>query len=209
MFVPLLGRHTACNALAAIAVGAARWASTEDAIIESLAHADGPDMRLQLRKVNGVTLLNDAYNANPNSMRAALETLAVAAARRAGASRCSATCSSSGEHSERYHREIGELAAQQQASTCSSASGKKAQLDRRRRRRPRACDGRAIVRFPDAAAAARGVVRRVRERRPGPAQGIAAASAWKPSPRRSPTDGKQSARKARREEPQMSADARR
>src|SRR5688572_1512513 len=74
VFVPMLGKHTACNALAALAVGR-KMGLNEEAIIESLAHAHGPDMRLQLSRVNGVTLLNDAYNANPNSTRAAIETL--------------------------------------------------------------------------------------------------------------------------------------
>jgi UDP-N-acetylmuramoyl-tripeptide--D-alanyl-D-alanine ligase len=74
VFVPLLGRHTAVNALAAIAVGK-RFRLSDDDIIAGLAVAKGPEMRLQLQNVHGITLLNDAYNANPPSMRAALETL--------------------------------------------------------------------------------------------------------------------------------------
>jgi UDP-N-acetylmuramoyl-tripeptide--D-alanyl-D-alanine ligase len=74
VFVPLLGRHTAANALAAIAV-ARRVGLSEQSIIESLAAATGPDMRLQIQCIGGVTLLNDAYNANPASMTAALKTL--------------------------------------------------------------------------------------------------------------------------------------
>jgi len=74
VFVPLLGRHIASNALAAIAVGR-RMGLLEDVIVEALSHAHGPEMRLQLQRVRGITLLNDAYNANPASMRAALQTL--------------------------------------------------------------------------------------------------------------------------------------
>lgn len=74
VFVPLLGRHTAANALAAIAVGK-RFRLSDEEIIRGLATARGPEMRLQLNELNGVTLLNDAYNANPASMKAALETL--------------------------------------------------------------------------------------------------------------------------------------
>jgi UDP-N-acetylmuramoyl-tripeptide--D-alanyl-D-alanine ligase len=74
VFIPLLGRHTAANALAAIAV-ARRVGLAEDLIIESLAHATGPEMRLQIQHLGAITLLNDAYNANPTSMQAALKTL--------------------------------------------------------------------------------------------------------------------------------------
>lgn len=73
VFVPLLGRHTASNALAAIAVGR-RLGLSEDDIILSLAAASGPEMRQQLQNLGGVTILNDAYNANPASMKAAFET---------------------------------------------------------------------------------------------------------------------------------------
>lgn len=73
VFVPLLGRHTAANALAAIAV-ARRLGLSEDEVIDNLSRARGAEMRLQLEHANGVTVLNDAYNANPASMKAALET---------------------------------------------------------------------------------------------------------------------------------------
>jgi UDP-N-acetylmuramoyl-tripeptide--D-alanyl-D-alanine ligase len=72
--VPMVGKHVAINALAAIAV-ARRLGLTEESIAEALACAKGPEMRLELQHVRGLTLLNDAYNANPASMRAALETL--------------------------------------------------------------------------------------------------------------------------------------
>ena len=72
--VPLLGRHAAANALAAVAV-ARRLGVPEDAIVAGLAEASGPEMRLDLSEINGVKILNDAYNANPASVAAALETL--------------------------------------------------------------------------------------------------------------------------------------
>ncbi len=46
MFVPLLGRHTAANALAAIAVGK-RFRMSDEEIARGLATAKGPEMRLQ------------------------------------------------------------------------------------------------------------------------------------------------------------------
>ena len=108
-FVPLLGRHTACNALAAIAV-ARKLGLREDEIIENLAHAHGPEMRLQLKKANGLTVLNDAYNANPNSMRAALETV-VALPSQGRKVAVLGDMLELGDATERYHREIGEFAA--------------------------------------------------------------------------------------------------
>jgi UDP-N-acetylmuramoyl-tripeptide--D-alanyl-D-alanine ligase len=75
VFVPLLGRHTAVNALAAIAVGK-RFRLSDEEILAGLVVAQGPEMRLQLQQTPaGITLLNDAYNANPPSMKAALQTL--------------------------------------------------------------------------------------------------------------------------------------
>ncbi|HEY8665086.1 MAG TPA: UDP-N-acetylmuramoyl-tripeptide--D-alanyl-D-alanine ligase [Tepidisphaeraceae bacterium] len=109
VFVPLLGKHTAANALAAIAV-ARKMGVPEDAIIAGLSHARGPDMRLQLKKIRGITLLNDAYNANPASMRAALATLA-ALPTQGNRIAILGDMRELGESAGRYHREIGELAA--------------------------------------------------------------------------------------------------
>lgn len=106
--IPLLGRHTACNALAAIAVGR-RLGLSEEEIAEGLAHATGPDMRLQLKPVGDVTVLNDAYNANPASMRAALET---ASALPVNGRRIAilGDMLELGRSSERFHREVGQFA---------------------------------------------------------------------------------------------------
>jgi UDP-N-acetylmuramoyl-tripeptide--D-alanyl-D-alanine ligase len=73
--VPLLGRHNASNAAAAVAVGRA-LGLLDAQIAAGLAAARGPEMRLQVSLVRGITVINDAYNANPDSMRAALATLA-------------------------------------------------------------------------------------------------------------------------------------
>jgi UDP-N-acetylmuramoyl-tripeptide--D-alanyl-D-alanine ligase len=108
-FVPLLGRHTAANCLAAVAVGRAMGVCDE-AILAGLSQASGPEMRLQLKTIGGITVVNDAYNANPASMRAALETLR---SLRTNGRRVAVLgeMRELGLWAEQYHREIGRLAA--------------------------------------------------------------------------------------------------
>lgn len=74
-FIPLHGTHNAANALAAIAV-ARRLGLTDDLIARHLADVAPPPMRLAWTETGGLRFLNDAYNANPDSMTAALETFA-------------------------------------------------------------------------------------------------------------------------------------
>ena len=72
--IPLIGAHNACNAAAAVAV-ARRFRVDDDAIRRGLATATGAPMRLERRRVGTVELVNDAYNANPDSVLAAIGTL--------------------------------------------------------------------------------------------------------------------------------------
>jgi len=72
--IPLLGSHQAVNAVLALALGAELGldrASSE----RGLAECQPAKMRLQLWEHNGVRVLDDAYNANADSMLAALQTL--------------------------------------------------------------------------------------------------------------------------------------
>jgi UDP-N-acetylmuramoyl-tripeptide--D-alanyl-D-alanine ligase len=70
----LLGRHQVGNALMAIAAGAELGLSYAE-IATGLAACPPPKMRMQFWEANGVRVLDDAYNANTDSMIAALETL--------------------------------------------------------------------------------------------------------------------------------------
>ena len=72
--VPLLGRHQAINALLAIAVAAELGLQPEE-IRGGLLACPAPKMRLQLRTGERCRILDDSYNANADSMRAALDTL--------------------------------------------------------------------------------------------------------------------------------------
>jgi UDP-N-acetylmuramoyl-tripeptide--D-alanyl-D-alanine ligase len=107
----LLGTHNAVNAGAAVAVGR-RLGLSDAQIAAGLAAAKGPEMRLERIEAAGVRILNDAYNANPDSMRAGLDTLAEVGA---GASRRVAVLGDMlemGDHSEPEHRQIGSLLAE-------------------------------------------------------------------------------------------------
>lgn len=70
------GRHNVYNALAAAAV-ALYLELPIDEIVQGLTEARSSAMRMQsFVTAGGVHVINDAYNANPTSMRAAIETLA-------------------------------------------------------------------------------------------------------------------------------------
>jgi len=79
--LPLPGRHNALNALAAIAV-AQRMGFSQAEAAEALADFAGLEMRLERMSIGPVTVLNDAYNANPASVAAAAEALSSARAKR-------------------------------------------------------------------------------------------------------------------------------
>lgn len=72
--INLLGRHQVMNAMLAMAVAAELGLSRAE-IERGLAECQPPKMRMQLWEVNGVRVLDDAYNANADSMLAALQTL--------------------------------------------------------------------------------------------------------------------------------------
>ena len=72
--IKLLGRHQVVNALFAFAVGAELGLSRVE-IERGLADCAPAKMRMQLWNVNGIRVLDDSYNANADSMLAALQTL--------------------------------------------------------------------------------------------------------------------------------------
>lgn len=71
----LAGRHNALNALAAVAI-ARRFGLDDGAISHGLGTVEPEGMRLAPQRLGSVTVFNDAYNANPESMAAALQTFA-------------------------------------------------------------------------------------------------------------------------------------
>jgi UDP-N-acetylmuramoyl-tripeptide--D-alanyl-D-alanine ligase len=73
--IRLLGRHQVVNALLVVALAAELGLSRQEIEI-GLVECSPAKMRLQLFDLNGVGILDDAYNANADSMLAALQTLA-------------------------------------------------------------------------------------------------------------------------------------
>ena len=71
---PLLGKHQAGNAALALATGGGLGMDRKG-MVRGLTATPLPRMRLQLSERGGVRWLNDAYNANADSVRAALDTL--------------------------------------------------------------------------------------------------------------------------------------
>src|SRR6266852_3580780 len=107
--LPVPGLHMVQNAMLAVAAGRAFGLSLEEAAA-GLASAPLTKARLQIKEINGVQFLDDSYNANPDSMKAALQTLveldtdgkriAVLGEMR-----------ELGEETQRGHEEVGEEAA--------------------------------------------------------------------------------------------------
>ncbi len=105
------GHHNVSNALAGAAVGYAMGLPIED-VAEGLANVRPAPMRSEIRRWKGITFLYDCYNANPDSMRAALTLLA----NLGGGKRTIAVLGDMrelGAKEEQFHREIGVFVAKQ------------------------------------------------------------------------------------------------
>jgi UDP-N-acetylmuramoyl-tripeptide--D-alanyl-D-alanine ligase len=72
--IPLRGVHNVRNAMLALAVARELGVSVEDAA-RGLEAMVAPPMRSNMEQHGAATLINDAYNSNPGSARAALELL--------------------------------------------------------------------------------------------------------------------------------------
>jgi len=105
----LPGAHNASNLLLAFAAARCAGVTAEEAAA-GMCRFSMPGKRWETRSLGGVTIVNDAYNANPDSMRVALETF------------MRLPCSGRrmvvlgdmrelGDHAEASHREMGRLVA--------------------------------------------------------------------------------------------------
>lgn len=111
--LPLLGRHNVMDALAAVAVGEV-YGVPDEAIARGLEHLHMTGMRQEILHFGDVTVINDAYNASPASMKAGLEALRNVV-KNQGKGRAVAVLADMlelGSHSRKGHEEVGEWAGQ-------------------------------------------------------------------------------------------------
>lgn len=109
----LIGEHNVYNALSAIA-GAACYGVTLEESVKALATARLTGSRQEIIYIGDITFINDAYNASPASMEAALKTLAEAkkAAKNGRTIAVLADMLELGAISEDGHRRVGKWAVE-------------------------------------------------------------------------------------------------
>ena len=103
IFIPTVGEHNIYNAMSAILVGMRLGISLEE-IKQGLKNYKATKMRLDIVKNDKLTIINDAYNASPDSMEAALKILGRYKNRRVA---ILGDMFEMGEHAEYGHRLVG------------------------------------------------------------------------------------------------------
>lgn len=107
--IPTVGKHNVYDALAAFAAGLALDISPEN-IAAGLQNYTPAGMRQRIRTVAGVTVIEDCYNASPDSQKAALQVLSALPATRKIA--VLGDMLELGSFSEEAHRAVGAYAVQ-------------------------------------------------------------------------------------------------
>lgn len=107
--IPAIGKHNVYNALAAFAVGILLDIDAETAA-DALKTYEPSGMRQKVVEINGITSIEDCYNASPDSMKAGITTLA-------GIQACKKIAVLSdmlelGEYSEQAHYDVGTMVAE-------------------------------------------------------------------------------------------------
>lgn len=107
----IAGMHNVANALAVAAVGFVLGFEVNEIATALSTFEPRSSWRMELKEVAGITIINDAYNANPESMKAALETTQLLAQESGGRTFAFlGTMNELGDQSDAMHREIGQVA---------------------------------------------------------------------------------------------------
>lgn len=109
--VPTVGKHNVYDALAAFAAGLVCEIAPEK-IAVGLSRFAPAGMRQRIRNQNGITVIEDCYNASPDSQKAALNVLCATDAKRKIA--VLGDMLELGDFSETAHRTVGAYAAEKQ-----------------------------------------------------------------------------------------------
>jgi len=105
--IPAYGSHISALAPAAVVIGHLLEMSDEE-IKRGFLSYSSVEGRSKVTDSNGITLIDDCYNANPNSVKAALTSISDLEVRRVV---ILGDMLNLGEHSEKMHREVGAFAA--------------------------------------------------------------------------------------------------
>ena len=106
--IPAYGSHISALAPAAVIIGQLLKMSNDE-IKRGFLLYKPVEGRAKVTDSNGITLIDDCYNANPNSVKAALTSISVLEGRHVV---ILGDMLNLGEHSEKMHREAGAFAAQ-------------------------------------------------------------------------------------------------
>jgi len=112
--IPALGKHNVYNSLAGYAVGV-MLGMTDDQIRRGLKSFVSADKRQNVYDVGGITVIDDCYNASPESMRAAIDVLvSMAAKKNTRPAALLGDMLELGDYSRLMHDQLGQYAAQMQ-----------------------------------------------------------------------------------------------
>ena len=106
--LPMAGKHNILNSMLAISIGLNLGLSFED-MNNGLKNLEATSMRLQVIKKDNLTIINDCYNASPDSMKSSLDVLETYKGGRKIA--ILGDMYELGSKSKEAHKEVGEYAS--------------------------------------------------------------------------------------------------
>ena len=106
--IPAIGNYMVANALAGVAVGKS-LGMTDDQLISGVESYKTVGSRANVIKTDSYTIIDDCYNANPNSVKAGIDTLVNFSTRKVAVL---GDMKELGKEENRFHFEVGQYAAE-------------------------------------------------------------------------------------------------